>query len=55
MLRAAIAAAWQQRCYKVMLLTGSTGPATLKFYREAGFEQNKSGFQIRQIPASEES
>jgi GNAT superfamily N-acetyltransferase len=49
-LRAAIAAAWQQQCYKVMLLTGSTDPATLRFYREVGFEQNKTGFQIRQIP-----
>ena len=49
-LKVAIAAAWQQRCYKVMLLTGSTNPATLKFYRDVGFEQNKTGFQIRQIP-----
>ena len=49
-LEVAIAAAWQQRCYKVMLLTGSTNPATLKFYRDVGFEQNKTGFQIRQIP-----
>lgn len=44
---------WQQRCYKVMLLTGSTNPATLKFYREVGFEQNKTGFQIRQVPVRE--
>jgi GNAT superfamily N-acetyltransferase len=43
----AIAAAWQLNCYKVMLLTGSKDPATLKFYREVGFEQNKTGFQIR--------
>jgi len=53
-LKAAIAAAWQQRCYKVMLLTGSTNPATLKFYRDVGFEQNKTGFQIRQIPVRAE-
>ena len=49
-LKAAIAAAWQQGCYKVMLLTGSNDPATLRFYRDVGFQQNKTGFQIRQIP-----
>lgn len=52
-LKAAIAAAWQQGCYKVMLLTGSNNPATIRFYREVGFEQNKTGFQIRQIPVRE--
>ena len=46
-LKAAIAAAWRQGCYKVMLLTGTVDPATLKFYHDAGFEQNKTGFQIR--------
>jgi GNAT superfamily N-acetyltransferase len=43
----AIAAAWRHGCYKVMLLTGSKRPETLEFYGEAGFEQNKTGFQIR--------
>ena len=46
-LRAAIAAAWKLDCYKVMLLTGSNDPATLAFYKTAGFEQSKTGFQIR--------
>lgn len=46
----AIGAAWRAGCYKVMLLTGSKQPATLKFYRDLGFEQNKTGFQIRRIP-----
>ncbi len=46
-LRQAIAAAWHSDCYKVMLLTGSKNPATLDFYRAAGFEQSKTGFQIR--------
>lgn len=46
-LKKAIAAAWQAKCYKVMLLTGSKNPATLKFYQNAGFEQSKTGFQIR--------
>ena len=50
-LRAATEAAWDAGCYKVMLLTGSDDPATLKFYRDAGFEQSKTGFQTRRIPA----
>ena len=43
----AIDAAWQAGCYKVMLLTGSKDPATLRFYEGCGFVQNKTGFQIR--------
>ncbi|ESQ85595.1 hypothetical protein AEAC466_00030 [Asticcacaulis sp. AC466] len=46
----AIDAAWQAGCYKVMLLTGSKQPGTLKFYHDVGFEQSKTGFQIRRIP-----
>lgn len=46
-LRAAIDAAWQAGCYKVMLMTGSTNPATHRFYVNAGFQQNKTGYQIR--------
>jgi GNAT superfamily N-acetyltransferase len=49
-LKHAVAAAWNLNCYKVMLLTGSKDPATLKFYQEVGFEQNKTGFQIRRLP-----
>ena len=49
-LKDATAAAWRAGCYKVMLLTGSKRPATLKFYQDAGFEQNKTGFQIRKLP-----
>jgi GNAT superfamily N-acetyltransferase len=49
-LEAAMAAAWRHGCYKVMLLTGSKDPATLRFYEEAGFEQSKTGFQARRIP-----
>ena len=49
-LRHAVAVAWQQDCYKVMLLTGSKDPATLQFYTSAGFEQSKTGFQIRRVP-----
>ncbi len=49
-LRAASEAAWRAGCYKAMLLTGSTQEAVLKFYRGAGFEQSKTGFQMRKIP-----
>ena len=52
-LKHTIAAAWKLDCYKIMLLTGSKDPATLKFYQGVGFEQNKTGFQIRQLPVRE--
>jgi GNAT superfamily N-acetyltransferase len=54
LLQAAVAAAWQVDCYKVMLMTGSKRPSTLAFYTSAGFEQNKMGFQIRRLPPREE-
>ena len=46
-LEVAVSAAWNADCYKVMLMTGSTAPSTLAFYVAAGFEQSKTGFQIR--------
>ncbi|MDO9061642.1 MAG: GNAT family N-acetyltransferase [Bradyrhizobium sp.] len=52
-LKAAIDAAWHHDCYKVMLLTGSKNPATLRFYQDVGFEQSKTGFQARRIPLRE--
>ena len=52
-LKTAISAAWGHDCYKVMLLTGSRDPATLRFYEGVGFEQSKTGFQARRIPARE--
>lgn len=36
----ALAAAWRQDCYKVMLLTGRKDAATLRFYERAGFNQH---------------
>ena len=47
----ALSLAWEQGCYKVMLLTGSKDPATLRFYGDVGFEQSKTGFQMRRVPA----
>lgn len=54
-LDAASDAGWSAGCYKIMLLTGSKEPATLQFYYRAGFEQSKTGFQKRRIPARLES
>jgi GNAT superfamily N-acetyltransferase len=50
LLQAAVTAAWDADCYKVMLMTGSKKPSTLAFYASAGFEQNKAGFQARRLP-----
>lgn len=49
-LRHATDAAWAAGCYKVMLMTGSTDPATHAFYQAAGFEATKTAYQIRRIP-----
>ncbi|MGO4133344.1 N-acetyltransferase family protein [Rhizobium brockwellii] len=46
-IRHAIADAWNAGCYKMMLLTGSKNPATLRFYENCGFVQDKTGYQIR--------
>jgi GNAT superfamily N-acetyltransferase len=54
-LRAAVEAAWKAGCYKVMLMTGSKQPSTLKFYENAGFEQTKTGFQMRRISARQDA
>ena len=47
MLHHAVEGAFAQGCYKVMLLTGTGKQATLDFYAKAGFQQTKTGFQIR--------
>lgn len=47
LIRHAISEAWAAGCYKVMLLTGSKDPATLRFYENCGFRQDKTGYQIR--------
>ena len=53
-LSAAVDAAWKCDCYKIMLMTGSKRPETKKFYLDAGFEQSKTGFQMRRIPVRED-
>jgi GNAT superfamily N-acetyltransferase len=45
LLQEALKHAWENRCYKVMLLTGRKDEATLKFYVSAGFSRDgKTGF-----------
>ena len=50
----AVSVAWSHGCYKAMLMTGSRKPSTLAFYQRVGFEQTKTGFQMRRIPARPE-
>ena len=50
-LRAATESARDAGYHKVMLLCGLDDRATLRFYRDAGFGQSKTGFQTRRIPA----
>jgi hypothetical protein len=38
-----------------MLMTGSKKPSTLAFYASAGFEQSKTGFQVRRLPTRVEA
>jgi GNAT superfamily N-acetyltransferase len=47
-LRYALEAAWRERCYKVMLLTGRKDPAVHRFYQKTGFEGGeKAGYIAR--------
>ena len=49
-LQFAMAAAWAQGCYKVMLSSGRTDESTLRFYEKAGFERGgKTFFEARRI------
>ncbi|PKA41207.1 GNAT family N-acetyltransferase [Rhizobium sullae] len=47
LIRHACATAWEENCYKVMLLAGSKNPETLRFYENCGFMRDKTGCQIR--------
>ena len=50
-LQRALAIAWEQRCYKVMLMTGRKDEATLRFYEGAGFERGEKQALIAKPPA----
>lgn len=44
-LRHALEIAWKNKCYKVMLLTGSKDPVIHQFYEKTGFKKGiKTGF-----------
>ena len=48
LLTVALEAACEAGCYEVMLATGSSNEATLRFYRAAGFKQGgKTFFEVR--------
>jgi GNAT superfamily N-acetyltransferase len=48
LLQAAMQTARDHGCYKLMLLTGSKRPSTLRFYESAGLKANeKTGFHTR--------
>lgn len=45
LIREALDIAWKDNCYKVMLMTGRSDEATLKFYENCGFVSGvKTGF-----------
>jgi len=46
----ALAFAWGQGCYKVMLMTSSKDPATLRFYEAAGFDRHDKQAFIAKPP-----
>jgi GNAT superfamily N-acetyltransferase len=48
LLKYALEIAWEQRCYKVMLMTGRKTSAVLGFYESVGFDGSaKSAFVVR--------
>ncbi len=47
LLEAARERAREMDCYKVSLMTGTTRAEVHAFYRKAGFEPSKTGYQIR--------
>ncbi len=51
-LQHALGEAWQQGCYKVMLLTARKNEATYRFYESAGFDRHsKQAFLAKPKPA----
>ncbi|WOB07877.1 GNAT family N-acetyltransferase [Piscinibacter gummiphilus] len=50
MLAHALAHAWAEGCYKVMLMTGRTDDATLRFYESSGFDRHAKQAFISKPP-----
>jgi GNAT superfamily N-acetyltransferase len=48
----ALAFAWEHGCYKVMLMTSSRDPATLRFYVSAGFDPHDKQAFIAKAPCN---
>jgi GNAT superfamily N-acetyltransferase len=49
-LKYALEVAWENKCYKVMLLTGSKDPAIHQFYEKVGFKKGiKTGFIVNAL------
>ena len=40
----------KQRCYKLMLMTGSKQESTLRFYREAGYRDDQKTAFVQWLP-----
>ena len=51
LLAEALAEAWRQGCYKVMLQTGRKDEATLRFYESAGFDRTAKQAFVARPPA----
>lgn len=49
-LQAALDFAWQQNCYKVMLMTGRLDESTFRFYESAGFLRNEKQAFVAKCP-----
>jgi GNAT superfamily N-acetyltransferase len=47
LLSAAFDAAWDAKCYKIMLLSGIQNKAAHRFYERIGFSSTKQGFELR--------
>lgn len=48
----ALSVAWDQGCYKVMLMTGRKDEATFRFYESAGFNRNDKQAFVAKAPLS---
>jgi GNAT superfamily N-acetyltransferase len=48
MMQAVVEVAWQENCYKVMLLTGRVNEGVFRLYESCGFDRvEKQGFIAR--------
>ena len=50
MIARAVRHGFEKGCYKIMLLATSHDSGILRFYEDCGFQQSKTGFEIRNSP-----